>query len=177
MIAWLIVLAVLVLLALLPLGLYARYDEQGPVAAIVAGPVQIPVYPPKPKDGKKKKQKKAKKKPAKAKKKAAKGEQKAAAEPKPKQKLGGKIQEFMPFVRLGLDLLGCFFRKLRVPKLTLHVQFGGANDAAKAAINYGRAWAAIGAIMPPLRSKLRIRRRMSRRPATSRTIPCGSMGS
>ena len=34
---------------------------------------------------------------------------------KEKQPIGGLIRDFMPFVRLGLDLLGCFFRKLRVP--------------------------------------------------------------
>ena len=76
--------------------------------------------------------------------------------PKEKQPIGGLIRDFMPFVKLGMDLLGCFFRKLRIPILTLHVGFGGADDPAGAAVNYGRAWSAIGAIMQPIRARARI---------------------
>jgi hypothetical protein len=146
----LIILGVLVLLALIPLGAHVRYDSDGPWVALVIGPIKIRLIPKKPKKPKKpkaeKKKKEKKKKPEKPKKE------------KEKQPLGGLIRDFYPFVKLGLDLLGCFFRKLRIPILTLHVGFGGQNDPAGAAINYGRAWSAIGAVMQPVRSLTRIKK-------------------
>ena len=152
----LIILGVLVLLALIPLGAHVRYDSEGPWVALVIGPIKIRLIPKnskkpkKPKDSKKKKEKKQDKKKEKKKKEPEK--------PKEKQPIGGLIRDFYPFVKLGLDLLGCFFRKLRIPILTLHVGFGGANDPAGAAINYGRAWSAIGAVMQPIRSMTRIKK-------------------
>ena len=63
----------------------------------------------------------------------------------------------LSLARLACDVLGDLRRKLRVEKLTIYVRFGG--DAAKAAINYGRAWAAIGALMPMLDRLFVIRER------------------
>ena len=155
--ALLIVLAVLVLLALIPLGAHVRYDAEGAFVWIVAGPVRIRLLPKKPKKAKKnKKEKKEKNKKEKKPKKPKKPKEEKPEEKKEKQPIGGLIRDFMPFVRLGFDLLGCFFRKLRIPVLTLHVGFGGADDPAGAAVNYGRAWSAIGAIMQPIRSRARI---------------------
>ena len=51
---------------------------------------------------------------------------------------------------LGVQTLGDLHRKLRVEELTLHVCIGGSDDPAAAAMRYGRAWAAIGAITPAL---------------------------
>ena len=68
----------------------------------------------------------------------------------------------LPDRRISLEffsqLLRCFFRKLRIRILTLHLGFPGANDPAAAAINYGRAWSAVGAIMQPIRSATRIKK-------------------
>ena len=150
----LIILAVLVLLALIPLGARVRYDAEGAFVWLVIGPIRIrllpkkPKKPQKPKKPKEKKEKKSKKKDGKDK----------EDKPKEKQPIGGLIHDFMPFVKLGMDLLGCFFRKLRIPVLTLHLGFGGAGDPASAAVNYGRAWSAIGAIMQPIRAKTRIKK-------------------
>ena len=147
--ALLIVLAVLVLLALIPLGAHVRYDSEGAFVWLTVGPIRIRLLPKKPKKAKKdKKEKKKKEKKPK--------EPEEPGEKKEKQPLGGLIRDFMPFVRLGIDLLGCFFCKLRIPILTLHVGFGGADDPAGAAVNYGRAWSAIGAIMQPIRARARI---------------------
>ena len=140
----LIVIGALLLLGFLPVGAYARYDRLGPCCVLIIGPVRLQLLPKK--TPKKEKKPKEKKKVPKEKKE------------RPKQPIGGLIRDFYPFVKLGLDLLGCFFRKLRVNLLTLHVGFGGAGDPAKAAINYGRAWAAIGALMPQLRSFLCIKK-------------------
>ena len=151
----LIILGVLVLLALIPLGAHVRYDSDGPWVALVVGPIKIRLIPKKPKKPKKQKESKKKKEKKQDKKKEKKKE---PEKPKEKQPLGGMIRDFYPFVKIGLDLLGCFFRKLRIPILTLHVGFGGQNDPAGAAINYGRAWSAIGAVMQPVRSLTRIKK-------------------
>ncbi len=155
--ALLIVLAVLVLLALIPLGAHVRYDSEGAFVWLVVGPIQIRLLPKKPKKPNKPRNKKTDRKEKKKKPKEDKN-QPAQDKKKEKQPIGGLIRDFMPFVRLGLDLLGCFFRKLRIPILTLHLGFAGANDPAGAAINYGRAWSVIGAIMQPIRAKTRIRK-------------------
>lgn len=139
----LIVSAILALLALMPLGAHVRYDAEGPVVALTVGPFRLRLVPKKAKKPQKpKEEKKEEDKPKK----------------KEKQPAGARLQDFYPFVKLGLELIGCFLRKLRVPLLTLHVGFGGADDPAAAAINYGRAWSAIGAIMQPIRSATRIRK-------------------
>ncbi|MBE6932371.1 MAG: DUF2953 domain-containing protein [Ruminococcaceae bacterium] len=140
--ALLIILGMLLLLGFLPVGAYVRYDRLGPLCELILGPVRLRLLP------KKKKDKKPKEKAKKPKEKKE----------RPKQPIGGLIRDFYPFVKLGFELLGCFFRKLRVNVLTLHVGFGGAGDPAAAAINYGRAWAAIGALMPQLRRFLRIKK-------------------
>ena len=149
MIALWIVLLVLAVLALLPVGIHASYDAQGPNVVALAGPVRICLYPRKEKapkrkaDHKKKEQKKPKKKEAK---------------PKEKSGLpGGSVRDFLPLVQLGLEFVGSFFRKLTVSRLVLHLRFGGAGDPARAAVGYGRAWAVIGMVMPRLREALRIR--------------------
>ncbi len=144
--ALLIVIGILMLLALLPLGAYVRYDSNGAHVYLLIGLLRLQLYPKK----KAKKEKKAKKaqKEAKAKEKKPKEQ---------KQPIGGLIRDFYPFVSLALELFDYSVRKLRVHHLTLHVSFGGAEDPAKAAINYGRAWALIGSVMPRLRSRFRIK--------------------
>lgn len=147
--ALLIVLGILVLLAMVPMGAHVRYDLTGSWAWLVLGPVKIRVFPQKEKKPGKPKQSKQKKPKPKKKK-----------EPKKKEKqpIGGLIRDFYPFFQLGSDFLGYFFRKLRARCLTIHISFGGLDDPAAAAINYGRAWAIIGSIMPRLRRRLRIKK-------------------
>ena len=108
-----IFLAILILLAILPLGASVLYDADGPRVRIVAGPVKIQVFPMKKKAKKDKPKKEAKKKPAKA--------EKPAKKPAPKPKSGGSWTDFLPLVRVGLDLLNDFRRKLRVNELKLHL--------------------------------------------------------
>lgn len=149
-----IIALVLLALALLPVGAAARYDAGGPWVALCLGPVKLPLYPLKRRRSKPKKAEKKPKKPSKKQKK----QQEAAPKPSGGLLSGGSVQDFLPLVRLGLDFAGSFFRRLRVDELTLHVRFGGADDPAKAAVNYGRAWALIGSVLPPLRQALNIRR-------------------
>ena len=49
---WLIALGILALIAILPIGISAFYDEDGPRALIIVGPVRIPVFPAKKKEKK-----------------------------------------------------------------------------------------------------------------------------
>lgn len=143
---WLIALAILVLLAILPLGVSIAYDEDGPRAKVIAGPVKIQVFPLKKDPNKPPKPKKPKKE---------KPENPAA---KGKAKKGGPISDFYPFVTLVLDLLFDFRRKIRVKLLQLKITLAGG-DPADLAINYGKAWAAVGNLWPRLEELFVIKKR------------------
>lgn len=150
---WLIAAGVLILLAVLPLGVSAVYDEAGPVVRLIAGPVRICVYPSKPKKEKEsqkpKKETEKKEKPAKEKK---------PTQDKPAEKKGGSFRDFFPLVSLVLELLGDFRRKLRVNRLELRLILAG-DDPCDLAVNYGKAWAALGNLMPQLERVFTIQKR------------------
>ena len=133
---WLIAAAVITLLAIAPLGVWVRYDLDGLLLKLIAGPVKLTLIPGK----KKEKPQEEEKKPAKTQ------VTKSAA---PKEKKGGSITEFLPLVQLALDLLGDVRRKLRVRRLELLLVMAG-DDPCDLAVNYGRAWAAVGNLMPQL---------------------------
>lgn len=150
---WLIFLAVLALLAILPLGASVLYDADGPRVRIVAGPVKIQVFPmkKKPKKDKTKKEKPQKepKKPAQA------GE---AQKPFPKPKTGGSWTDFLPLVQVVLDLINDLRRKLRVNHLLLHLTLAG-DDPCDLAVNYGRMNASLAALIAQLERVLVIQKR------------------
>ena len=150
---WLIFLAIVILLAILPLGASVLYDEDGPRVRIVAGPVKIQVFPmkkkPKKDKSKKEKPKKEQKKPAQA------GE---AQKPFPKPKTGGSWTDFLPLVQVALDLLNDLRRKLRVNELKLHLTMAG-DDPCDLAINYGRMNASLAALIAQLERVLVIKKR------------------
>ena len=150
MMGWIIALLILFLLAILPLGASVLYDEDGPRVRIVAGPVKIQVFPMKKKAKKDKPQKEAKKKPAR--------EGKAAKKPAPKPKSGGSWTDFLPLVRIALDLLNDLRRKLRVNELKLHLTMAG-DDPCDLAVNYGRMNASLAALIAQLERFLVIKKR------------------
>ena len=145
---WLIGLGIVVLLAVLPLGVRIRYDCDGIAVTVLAGPVRILVFP------RPKKEKKKKEKPKPEKKKTDPSEK----EPPKKEKAGGSLTDFLPLVKLALELLNCFRRKLRVDNLRLKLVLAG-DDPCDLAVNYGRAWAALGNLLPRLERVLVIRKR------------------
>lgn len=145
---WLIGLGIVVLLAVLPLGVRIRYDCDGIAVTVLAGPVRILVFP------RPKKEKKKKENPKPEKKKTAPSEK----EPPKKEKAGGSLTDFLPLVKLALELLNCFRRKLRVDNLRLKLVLAG-DDPCDLAVNYGRAWAALGNLLPRLERVLVIRKR------------------
>lgn len=151
---WLIFLAILIGLGCLPLGVRLRYDEDGPLAAVLLGRLPIVLYPvpgwlkkltsreKKPGENKPKEEKPKKEKP-----------QKAAQNPQ-----GGSWKKFLPLVQLGLHFLGDFRRKLRVNRLVLRLTLAG-DDPCDLAVNYGRAWAAVGNLLAALERAFVIQKR------------------
>ena len=153
---WLIFLAILIGLGCLPLGVRLRYDEDGPLAAVLLGRLPIVLYPlpgwlkkltsREKKDGEKKPKKEKPKK-----------------EEPPKDTVGeapqgGSWKKFLPLVRLGLHFLGDFRRKLRVNRLVLRLTLAG-DDPCDLAVNYGRAWAAVGNLLAAMQRAFVIQKR------------------
>ncbi len=168
---WLIALGVVTVLAVLPLGASVKYNADGPQVRVIAGPIRFTVFPrpkkekkPNPKAEEKKAQKEAEKKAAKEAKKQADKEakektasEKATAPIQPKEK-GGSLLDFLPLVKVLLDFLGGFRRKLRVQVLELKLIMAG-DDPCDLAVNYGKAWAALGNLMPQLEKLFVIKKR------------------
>ena len=150
MIGWLIALAIIVLLAVLPLGVSAIYDTGGPKVRLILGPYKLILFP---KDKKEKIAKEKQPKPKGTKK------TKTKQTPEKKETNGGNISDFFPLVDALLDFLGDFFcRKLRVNRLDLNLVLAG-EDPCDLAVNYGRAWAALGNLVPVLERFFVIKKR------------------
>ena len=158
---WLITLGILLLLAVLPLGVRIRYNSEGILVKVIAGPVKITVYPL---PGKKKKEKKKKEPKETA---VAPEEENLPKPPQPpkenkkkaeKKEKGGSLLDFLPLVQAALDFLGDFRRKLRLDNLYLRLIMA-ANDPCDLAVNYGRAWAAVGNLLPQLEKWFVIKKR------------------
>ena len=152
---WYITLAILVLLAILPLGASVLYDEDGARVRIVAGPLKIQVFPlkKKPKKDKPKQEKPKKEKPPKPVHEP--GEPGYSEKP---EKKGGSWTDFLPLVRVGLDLLNDLRRKLRVNHLKLHLTMA-ADDPCDLAVNYGRMNASLAGLLTQLERFLVIKKR------------------
>ena len=148
---WWITLGVVTLLAILPLGVRVCYDSAGPLVKVVLGPVKIKVYPRPKKTEKPKKETKKQPEAAPAPEEAhlPKPPQPPAPKTPPKKEKGGSLKDFLPFVKLGLDFLGDFRRKLRVKQLYLRLILAG-EDPCDLAVNYGKTWTAVGNFLPAL---------------------------
>ena len=68
------------------------------------------------------------------------------------------LSDILALADLACDTLGNLRRKLRVEVLVLHVTLDGS-DPAKAAMLYGRVWAALGALPPKLEQLFVIKKR------------------
>ncbi len=148
---WLITAVVIVLLAVLPVGVSAVYNTHGPVVRITVGPFRFVVFPQKKKAEKKKK-------PTKTKIKTEKKGNAVKKQEKVKDKTGGSITDFLPLVQTALDFLGAFRRKLRLNRLEMKLIMA-ADDPCDLAVNYGKAWAAVGNLLPQLERFFVIRKR------------------
>ncbi len=141
----LIVFGVLFLTALLPVGVTLRYGAQGFSASLVIGFLRVHL----PLRGKKKKGDKLQRTdaPKRGKASAAHGEER-----------GGSPAKFLPLGRIALRFLNGLRKKLRVDRLTVRLTLAG-DDPCDLALNYGKANAALGNLLPLLERSLVIRKR------------------
>lgn len=149
MTGWIIliaILAVLILISLIRLGGRAKYSPDGFFAYVLVGSVKIQLFPMKPKD-KPKKAKAPKDKQTKEKKKAvsAEGEKPGTV---------GRLLKLLPTVA---EAAGALKRRIRIDHLVLTVIWG-AEDAASAALGYGKANALLGMIWPLLDNNFKVKK-------------------
>ena len=153
---WWITLGIVTLLAILPVGIRIHYDADGPLAKLVLGPVKLTVFLRPKKESKNTKQKEAEKQEPPE----TKHQPEEAALPKPprppqesgkpdKEKKGGSLRDFIPFVKLAFEFLGDFRRKLRLKDLYLRLILA-SSDPCDLAVNYGKTWTAVGNLLPAL---------------------------
>lgn len=135
---WLIIVGVVLLILLMPVGIRGRYNDNGGIAWVTVGPFRFLLYPNK------------------------RGEKKAsevvAEFAKKKTVKGGKLSDFYPLFGDIIELLAELRRKLRVKRLVFKVILAG-DDPCDLAVNYGKAWTALGNLMPRLEQFLVIRKR------------------
>ncbi len=143
---WLIALAVLVLLLLLPVGIRTVYNGQGAFVWFAIGPVRIRLYP----------RRRERKKSGQAPKKNA--DAFATKAKKQCADTGGRLTEFLPLVQVVTDALGYLRRKLRIKQLQVKLILA-SDDPCDLSINYGRSWAVLGNLMPLLERCFVIKKR------------------
>lgn len=142
----LIPLLILILIACIPLGVHIQYDVNGFVVQITVSCFHYTIFPfPK----RKKADKAEKPKSSVQTTPAVRTEEKSG---------GGSIQNFLPFIRLGLRFLNAFRKKMRINNLQLKVILA-ADDPCDLAVSYGRTWAAVGNLLPALEKVFRIGKR------------------
>lgn len=141
MIGILIALAVICLVALLPIGVRLSYDENGGFVWLKLGFVKIKLYP-----------RETKEQSANPSKKSSKNKKTE------KQNKGGSLSDFLPIARIVFDFLSDFRRRLWVQNLYLRLTLAG-DDPSDLAVHYGKAWAALGNLFPLLERYVRIKKR------------------
>ena len=168
MIVLLIILAVLFLIGCIQVGVIFRYHEEIELKLTVLF-FKIGILPKKPLPRKKREKAEAKTAKKAAKKAAAKEKKKKEQQaqsliakpepekPKPKKPLRDKLEELIPWAKLGARFVGEFFhRKLTVTRLHVRAVLAGG-DPAKTAESVGRAWELIGVAVPILEQAFRIK--------------------
>ncbi len=176
---WWIALGIFVGLLILPLGVSVIYDAAGVQVRVIAGLIRLTVFPMKKKEKTEKTGKKAsekempsKEEPKKETKEEPKAEKKEATakketkpaaarkKSKPSQETpGGSLLDFLPIAKLALKMVGELFGKtLHIDVLYLKLTMAG-DDPCDLAVNYGKAWAALGNLWPKLDDLLTIKKR------------------
>ena len=151
--------AIVLILAVLPLGVRVRYNSAGLILRVIAGPLKITVFPRKKKPKKQKVKQKKPKEEQNAEPSASEDKPPQPPEAQPEQKeKGGSLTRFLPLIKLGLRFLGDFRRKLRLDNLYVRLILAG-DDPCDLAVNYGRIWAAVGNLMPQLERLFVIKKR------------------
>ena len=142
---WLIALAAIGILSVIPLGFRAVYRDKQPGVWLIIGPMLLRVYPTKPKKNVQQKSPKQS---------VPKKQKKSEA----KSVRGGSYRDFLPIVHAIFDFLGHFRRKIRISHLEMKLILAG-DDPCDLSVNYGKAWAALGNLMPQLERLFVIKKR------------------
>ncbi len=149
---YLVTLGLLTALAVLPLGIRIAYGAEGFGLKVVLGPLKLTLIPRQKKEPEgKASREKTQKIPEKNREpdNLPKPPQ-PPKQPKPKkQEAGGSLADFLPLVKVGLDLLNDIRRKLRLEELYLRLILA-SSDPCDLAVSYGKTWAAVGNLMPVL---------------------------
>lgn len=160
---WLIIPGILLLLCLLPLGIGAVYGKQGPKVYLIIWKVKIPLYPRKPQKPKKENtpekpsgkpirqknkqetvQPEGEKPPEEAKQEASPAkDKKPSEEAKQEEDAPRDFEKLKSLLHLIVPFLGDLRRKIRITRLQGYLLLAGG-DPCDLAVNYGRAWAALG---------------------------------
>ena len=148
----LIVLAILLVLLLIPFGGAVRYDQEGFMAWVKVLFFRFRVFPAKKKKDETPKEKKPPKKKGKAKK-----DEKAEEDGKKKEKKGGVLDLVWAALPLIKPALVGVKKQLTIDELELFVTWR-SNDPADAAIGYGRANAALGALWALVDSNFKVKK-------------------
>ena len=149
---WLIAFVILLLPLFIPLGVRLIYSTVGFQADVIAGPVKFQIFPSR----KNNKKKHAEKRPRTQEKEPSKKKSAGSNTASPKE--GGSLTDFIPLIKTALALLNDFRKKLRVNHLEVNIVLAGG-DPCDLAVNYGKAWAAVGNILPCLERFLVIKER------------------
>lgn len=139
---WLITAIILVFLGALPIGVYGVYNPSNSGLYVLIGPARIRI-------GKtEEKTKKIKKR----------NESFSSHKTMKKKKSSANVTQYLSLLRPVLRFLTDFRTKLRVDNLHLKVVLAGG-DPCDLSINYGRAWIALGNIMPHIERYFVIKKR------------------
>lgn len=134
---WIIGLSIAALLLSMPLGVGASYNADGGALWLTVGLLKIPLLP-------RAKSKEKRKKPEKEKVK--------------KEETGGSYTDLLPLIENVIALLSDLRRKLVITKLRGKLILAGG-DPCDLGVNYGRAWAAMGTLIPLLEQIFVIKKR------------------
>lgn len=138
------ILVIMAVIVLLRVSVILSYDQSGAGMVLRVAFLRFSIYPSK--GGKKEKKPKKKKK--------------KAIEPEAdeqEQKKGGDTKQFKEWFGVATSALSKLRRRLRVNELTIRYTVA-CDDAAKAAISYGRACAAMASALPVLNNLVRIKK-------------------
>ena len=150
------VVLVLLLIGQIRVGGQAEFNAEGFFLWVRVGKLRIKILPMKPK-GEKSKEPKKKKKPKKSKKKKRPGEAEQEKPPTPlPERLGGALEYARELLPVAVDAACGMLRGLRVDNLNLELT-AGSPDPADAAMLYGQANAALGALWHPLTTAFRVK--------------------
>ena len=156
MIAAAIILAVLILIAITPIGAVAEYSDKSITLSAVAGLIRIKLLPrPEKASGKPKKEKKPKKKKPKKKKKT---EHKVGKEKQPAAKKPGTVKLLLKLLPVAGKALNRFRKKLTIDELTVWYLVA-SDDPYKTAMTFGYMNAGVDPVLMAIGKIFRIRKK------------------